>query len=75
MSQKNRTWAVLGVGFLTLICLLAIQRSLRQWIIVDAGGNIRRRFVGSRTLLTFESMVAEAEKPLAQLQKQTIALK
>lgn len=44
-------------------------------VIVDADGNIRRRFIGSRRLPTFESMVAEAEKPLAQLQRQTIALK
>jgi thiol-disulfide isomerase/thioredoxin len=44
-------------------------------VIVDADGNIRRRFIGSRRLLTFESMVAEAGKPLVSLQKRTIALK
>ena len=44
-------------------------------VIVDADGNIRRRFIGSRTLRTFDSMVAEAEKPLASLQNQAIALK
>jgi peroxiredoxin len=44
-------------------------------VIVDADGNIRRRFIGSRKLQTFDSMVVEAQKPLASLQKQTIALK
>jgi thiol-disulfide isomerase/thioredoxin len=44
-------------------------------VIVDADGNVRRRFIGSRRLLTFNSMVAEAQQPLARLQKQTIALK
>ncbi len=44
-------------------------------VIVDADGNIRRRFIGSRKLRTFDSMVVEAEKPLTSLQKQTIALK
>jgi thiol-disulfide isomerase/thioredoxin len=42
-------------------------------VIVDADGNIRRRFIGSRKLRTFDSMVVEAEKPLTSLQN--IALK
>ncbi len=101
-------WAVLGAGFITLSCLLAIQRPLRQWInvtvirmpaaittlavaepevaatgltllehggelpttiIVDADGNIRRRFIGSRRLLTFASMAAEAKKAPGSLAK------
>ena len=42
-------------------------------VIVDADGNIRRRFIGSRSFRTFDSMVVEAEKPLASPQKQVIA--
>jgi thiol-disulfide isomerase/thioredoxin len=33
-------------------------------VIVDADGNVRRRFIGSRKLRTFDSMVEEAGKPL-----------
>ena len=44
-------------------------------VIVDADGNIRRRFIGSRKLRTFDSMIVEAEKPLAYPQKQVVALK
>jgi hypothetical protein len=44
-------------------------------VIVDANGNIRRRFIGARKLWTFDSMVVEAEKPLADPQKQLVALK
>jgi thiol-disulfide isomerase/thioredoxin len=44
-------------------------------VIVDADGNIRRRFIGSRKLRTFDSMIVEAEKPLTSLQKQRVALK
>jgi thiol-disulfide isomerase/thioredoxin len=32
-------------------------------IIVDAGGRIRRRFIGARNLPVFEAMIAEAAKP------------
>jgi thiol-disulfide isomerase/thioredoxin len=44
-------------------------------VIVDADGNIRRRFIGSRKLHTFDSMVTEAEKPVGSLSKQIVALK
>lgn len=32
-------------------------------VIVDAGGNIRRRFVGARSLAEFEAMITEAAQP------------
>jgi hypothetical protein len=35
-------------------------------VIVDADGNVRRRFVGSRSLPVFEAMVAEASKPASR---------
>jgi len=34
-------------------------------VIVDAEGNVRRRFVGARSLPVFEAMIAEATRPLA----------
>jgi thiol-disulfide isomerase/thioredoxin len=34
-------------------------------VIVDAQGNIRRRFIGPRTLAVFQAMIAEASKPIA----------
>jgi len=36
-------------------------------VLVDAQGNVRRRFVGARSLAVFEAMIAEAAKPLSQL--------
>ncbi|MEO6034551.1 MAG: TlpA disulfide reductase family protein [Verrucomicrobiota bacterium] len=33
-------------------------------VIVDAEGNIRRRFIGARSLPVFEAMIAEASQPL-----------
>ena len=36
-------------------------------VIVDAQGNVRRRFVGARSLAVFEAMIAEAAKPFPQL--------
>jgi len=35
-------------------------------VVVDAQGNVRRRFVGARSLAVFEAMIAEAAKPLSQ---------
>lgn len=35
-------------------------------VLVDAQGNVRRRFVGARNLAVFEAMIAEAAKPLSQ---------
>ena len=35
-------------------------------ILVDANGNVRRRFVGARSLPVFESMIAEASHPASQ---------
>jgi len=35
-------------------------------VIVDANGNVRRRFVGARSLPVFESMIAEASHPASQ---------
>jgi thiol-disulfide isomerase/thioredoxin len=32
-------------------------------VIVDASGNVRRRFVGARSLAVFEAMIAEAGRP------------
>jgi hypothetical protein len=32
-------------------------------IIIDADGNVRRRFVGARSLPVFEAMIVEASKP------------
>jgi len=32
-------------------------------VIVDANGNVRRRFVGARSLAVFEAMIAEASQP------------
>ncbi|MEW6161038.1 MAG: TlpA disulfide reductase family protein, partial [Verrucomicrobiota bacterium] len=34
-------------------------------VIIDAKGNIRRRFVGARSLSVFEAMIANAEGPLS----------
>ncbi|HLH54756.1 MAG TPA: redoxin domain-containing protein [Verrucomicrobiae bacterium] len=34
-------------------------------VIVDAQGNVRRRFIGARNLAVFEAMLAEASQPLA----------
>jgi hypothetical protein len=34
-------------------------------VIVDANGYVRRRFVGARSLPVFETMIAEAARPLA----------
>ena len=36
-------------------------------VIVDAQGNVRRRFVGARNLAVFEAMIAEAATPFPQL--------
>jgi thiol-disulfide isomerase/thioredoxin len=36
-------------------------------VLVDAQGNVRRRFVGARNLTVFEAMIAEAAKPFPQL--------
>jgi len=36
-------------------------------VIVDANGNVRRRFVGARGIAVFEAMIAEAAAPLPQL--------
>lgn len=33
-------------------------------VIVDAQGNVRRRFIGARSLPVFEAMIAEASQPL-----------
>jgi thiol-disulfide isomerase/thioredoxin len=33
-------------------------------VIVDAEGNVRRRFIGPRSLSVFETMIAEASRPL-----------
>jgi hypothetical protein len=35
-------------------------------VIVDAQGNVRRRFVGARNLAVFEAMLAEAAQPQRQ---------
>jgi thiol-disulfide isomerase/thioredoxin len=35
-------------------------------VLVDAQGNVRRRFVGARNLAVFEAMIAEAAKPFSQ---------
>ncbi len=37
-------------------------------VIVDAQGNVRRRFIGARNLAVFEAMLAEASQALPQLQ-------
>ena len=37
-------------------------------IIVDAQGNVRRRFIGSRSLPVFDAMIAEASQPLLSTQ-------
>jgi len=42
-------------------------------IIVDAQGNIRRRFVGARSLRVFAAMIQEAGKPAPQATASTIA--
>ncbi len=36
-------------------------------VLVDAQGNVRRRFVGARNLAVFEAMIAEAAMPFPQL--------
>lgn len=36
-------------------------------VLVDALGNVRRRFVGARNLAVFEAMIAEASTPLPQV--------
>ena len=36
-------------------------------VIVDAQGNVRRRFVGARNLAVFEAMIAEAAQPPARI--------
>jgi len=38
-------------------------RDLRTTVIVDAQGNVRRRFVGARSLPVLEAMLAEAARP------------
>lgn len=43
-------------------------------VVVDADGNIRRRFVGARKLATLNAMVDEAERPLTIVQKPAVAL-
>jgi len=35
-------------------------------VLVDAQGNVRRRFVGARNLAVFEAMIAEAAKPFSR---------
>jgi thiol-disulfide isomerase/thioredoxin len=35
-------------------------------VLLDAQGNVRRRFVGARSLAVFEAMIAEAAKPLSE---------
>ena len=35
-------------------------------VIVDAQGNVRRRFIGARGIAVFEAMIAEASQPLGQ---------
>jgi thiol-disulfide isomerase/thioredoxin len=36
-------------------------------VIIDAEGNVRRRFIGARSLPVFESMLAEAKQPFAKM--------
>jgi hypothetical protein len=33
-------------------------------VIVDAEGNVRRRFIGARSLSVLEAMIVEASRPL-----------
>jgi thiol-disulfide isomerase/thioredoxin len=35
-------------------------------VIVDAEGNVRRRFIGARSLSVFEAMIAEASRPVSR---------
>ena len=35
-------------------------------VIVDAEGNVRRRFIGARSLSVFEAMISEASRPSRQ---------
>jgi thiol-disulfide isomerase/thioredoxin len=37
-------------------------------VIVDAEGNVRRRFIGARSLSVFEAMIAEASRPVSRTQ-------
>ena len=36
-------------------------------VIVDAQGNVRRRFIGARNIVVFEAMIAEAATPFSEL--------
>ena len=36
-------------------------------VIVDPQGNVRRRFIGTRSLPVFEAMVKEAAQPMSQI--------
>ncbi|MCL4786433.1 MAG: redoxin domain-containing protein [Verrucomicrobia bacterium] len=42
-------------------------------VIVDAQGNVRRRFIGARNLAVFEAMIAEASQSLPPLQTASAA--
>ena len=42
-------------------------------VLVDAQGNVRRRFVGARSLKEFEAMIAEASEPLAPVSTAALA--
>jgi hypothetical protein len=35
-------------------------------VILDAEGNVRRRFIGARSLSVFEAMIGEAGRPSRQ---------
>ena len=43
-------------------------------IIIDAQGNVRRRFVGARSLPVFEAMIAEAGRPAGAAGRQQACL-
>jgi len=52
LDEKNRAGARFNGG------------ELPTTVIVDAEGNVRRRFIGARRLSVFEAMIAEASRPL-----------
>ena len=51
LDEKNEVYGRLNGGELPTI------------VIVDAEGNVRRRFVGARSLPVFEAMITEASQP------------
>jgi thiol-disulfide isomerase/thioredoxin len=59
LDDKNRAGARFNGG------------ELPATVLVDAGGNVRRRFIGARSLPVFEAMIAEASQPLRQTKKPT----